>query len=128
MNLPKNSGVLGELESEIMEIVWRNPSSSVRAVLQQLERKRKVAYTTVMTVMSRLYDKGILKRKADTSGAYLYSPIQDKKHFFATASKKIINHLIRKFGDVAIAQFMDVIENHDSKKTARWRKKLKKIK
>ncbi len=125
--LKKNS-TLGELESEIMEIIWRSPHNSVRTVLTQLEKKRKVAYSTIMTVMTRLYDKGVLQRELDTSGVFWYRAVQDKQHFLASASKKIINRLIREFGDVAIAQFIDVIESSDVKRKARWHKKLKKIK
>lgn len=111
-----------------MEILWASPRSSVRTVLTQLEKKRKVAYNTVMTVMTRLYDKGILARASDASGAYWYHPIQKKEYFLAATSKKIINRLVNEFGEIAIAQFMDVIERNDVKKIARWRKKLKKIK
>ncbi len=128
MDLLKNNSALGELESEIMEVIWRSSRNSVRTVLTQLEKKRKVAYSTIMTVMTRLYDKGILARESDVSGAYWYHPVQDKEHFLASASKKIINRLVREFGEIAIAQFMDVIESTDAKKIARWRKKLKKIK
>ncbi len=128
MNLLKNNSTLGELESEIMEIIWRSPHSSVRTVLTKLEKKRKVAYNTIMTVMTRLYDKGILARESDASGVYWYRPIQDKEHFLASASKKIIHRLVNEFGAIAIAQFIDVIESSDSKRKARWHKKLKKIK
>lgn len=122
-----SKNILGELETEIMEIIWKRPGSSVRAVLNQLEKKRKVAYTTVMTVMSRLHDKGILKREAYPTGAYLYAPVQNKERFLAAASKKAIDRLIKEFGNVAIAQFLDVMENYDAKKTAQWRRKLKNI-
>ncbi len=128
MDLLKNNNTLGELESEIMEIIWRSPQSSVRTVLTQLEKKRKVAYSTIMTVMTRLYDKGVLRRELDASGVFWYRSVQDKQHFLASASKKIINRLIREFGDIAIAQFIDVIESGDSKRKTRWHKKLRKIK
>lgn len=118
---------LGKLEAEIMEVLWERGSSSVRGVLNVLKKKREVAYTTVMTVMSRLYKKGLLKRKLDQSGAYIYTPKQDRQSFFASHSKKAIQGIIQEFGDVAVAQFIDIIEAKDFKNAKEWRKKLKKI-
>ncbi len=123
----ENMKVLGELESEIMEIVWENDQASVRFVLSQLEKKRKIAYTTVMTVMARLHDKGVLKRKMDKSGAFVYVPIKDKKSFLANASEKIIKNFLKEYGEVAVAQFVDVIETYDTKQSAEWKNKLKKL-
>lgn len=118
---------LGELEAEVMEIIWQLSSASVREVLTRIRKKKKVAYTTIMTVMARLHDKGILKRELDDNGAYIYAAIQDKEKFLAVTSKKVIRCLLRDFGDVAVAQFIDIMENGDSEKLKEWRRKLKKI-
>lgn len=118
---------LGQLEAEIMEIMWDLKKASVREVLKKLRRKRKIAYTTVMTVMSRLFEKDILKRKLNDSGAYIYTPTQDKQSFLTTASKNVINGLIEDFGEVAVAQFIDIVENTDAKNLEELRKKLKKL-
>lgn len=122
-----NIKILGDLESEIMEIVWSIGQASVRDVLSELEKKRKIAYTTVMTVMSRLHEKGILKRKMDKSGAFLYLPIKDKKSFLAQASEKILKNFFREYGDVAVAQFVDIIETSDAKRSGEWKNKLKEL-
>lgn len=120
--------LFGKLEAEIMESVWQLKSASVRDVLNTIKRKPKPAYTTIMTVMVRLCDKGILKRKVSEHDAYIYTPVQDKQDFFASASKKIISGLINDFGeDIAIAQFMDVLENGNIKKSKEWQQKLKEI-
>lgn len=117
--------ILGELEEEIMETVWMTGSVSVRDVLCQLEKRKKIAYTTVMTVMSRLYDKGILKRKMDKSGAFVYLPVKDKKSFLAQASEKIIKNFLKEYGEVAVAQFVDIIETSDTLQSAGWKNKLR---
>lgn len=52
---------LGPFEARVMEILWRSPECTVRDVKRKLARKR--AYTTVMTTMSRLYEKGLLQRR-----------------------------------------------------------------
>ena len=80
-----------------------------------------------MTVMARLCDKRILKRRLKDD-AYIYTPVRDKKSFSASVSRKIINGLINEFGeDIAVAQFIDIIENSDIKKSTQWRRKLKTI-
>ena len=64
---------LGELEADIMTVVWRLGSASVKDVFEQLYPAKRLAYTTIMTVMSRLANKGVLKQ--DRSGtAYIYTP------------------------------------------------------
>lgn len=119
---------LGELETRVMELVWKLGPVSVRDVLNNINCcDRKLAYTTVMTVMSRLYEKGILKRESKND-AYIYTAVQDKKSFVESISKTIIDNLISRFGaDVAVAGFMDVIEVSDKKTSKELRKKLKEI-
>ncbi len=121
----ENIKILGELESEIMEIVWAHEQASVRLVLSELEKKKKIAYTTIMTVMARLYNKGILKRKMDQGGAFVYVPTRDKKTFWASASEKIIKGFLKEYGDVAVAQFLDIIDASDAKHSAEWKDKLR---
>ncbi len=128
MKIFKNKKLFGELESEIMEILWEKNRASVRDVFEILAKKRKIAYTTVMTVMSRLHDKGLLARELDQSGAYIYAPSLDKKTYLENTSKKAITSLIQKFGDIAVAQFIDLIEEGNTKHMKEWKKKLKKIK
>lgn len=117
--------ILGELESEIMEVAWKIGPASVRDVLSRLAKRKPIAYTTVMTVMSRLHDKGILRRKMDKSGAFVYLPVKDKMSFLSAASEKIIKNFLKEYGDVAVAQFVDIIETADTKQSAEWKNKLK---
>jgi predicted transcriptional regulator len=63
---------LGELEAVIMDRMWAiDGSASVREVLEQLQRQRHIAYTTVMSTMDNLYRKGFLDRERD-GRAYRY--------------------------------------------------------
>ena len=62
--------VLGDLEAEIMECVGQMGSASVRDVHEVLLGRRHIAYTTVMTVMSRLAEKGLLARRQDGRRVY----------------------------------------------------------
>jgi len=60
---------LGPLETDVMEIVWREGASNVREVAGRLGRP--LAYTTVMTTLDRLYKKGLLDRRKDER-AFIY--------------------------------------------------------
>jgi len=74
---------LGELEAAVMDRLWSwNRPASVREVLDELNRKRDLAYTTVMTVMDNLYRKGLLARERD-GRAYLYRPTASREEHTA---------------------------------------------
>jgi predicted transcriptional regulator len=62
---------LGPLEVDVMEMIWTFGASCVRDVVGRMERK--LAYTTVMTTLDRLYKKGLLEREM-TDRAFVYSP------------------------------------------------------
>jgi predicted transcriptional regulator len=95
--------VLGPLEADIMRAVWAAKKPvSVRDVLAALNRGRgdALAYTTVMTVMSRLAEKEILRRKPE-GRAYVYEAAAKDAAAIAVRS------IVRDFGDAAVAQFVD---------------------
>jgi predicted transcriptional regulator len=71
------SKILTEQELEIMKIVWELETATVREVYETLLRRRKIAYTTVMTMMNILEEKGYLKKRADDK-AHVYRPSQPK--------------------------------------------------
>ncbi len=55
---------LGDLETEIMNVIWKSKGSiSVKEVALKIREDRQVAYTMVMTVMERIKDKGLLSRE-----------------------------------------------------------------
>ncbi|WP_074467038.1 BlaI/MecI/CopY family transcriptional regulator [Streptomyces sp. WMMB 322] len=74
---------LGELEDAVMTRVWRwNRPVTVREVLEDLRDDRSIAYTTVMTVMDNLHQKGWLRRRQD-GRAYLYEPVSTRAAYSA---------------------------------------------
>jgi len=103
--LKPKKNVLAEQELEIMKIVWRRGSATVRDVYEELLGQRKIAYTTVMTMMGILEQKGFLKKSADER-AYLYTPAQPQrevvgsmvqdfvKRVFNGSAKPLLVHLI----------------------------------
>ncbi|MEM8929952.1 MAG: BlaI/MecI/CopY family transcriptional regulator [Acidobacteriota bacterium] len=70
---------LTEQELEIMKVIWQAPDAvTVRDVYEVLLERRKVAYTTVMTMMGILEKKGHLTREK-AGRAYCYRPVRSRK-------------------------------------------------
>lgn len=88
MRLP--STTLTEQELEIMKIVWARGTATVRDVYETILEQRKVAYTTVMTMMKILEQKGHLKKTA-VDKAYVYEPTRPKQ--------QVITGMVRDFVD-----------------------------
>jgi hypothetical protein len=68
--------ILGDLEAEIMEYVWARPAEqgvTVREVFEAISTQRHIAYTTVMSTMSRLAKKQVLRVTTEQT-AYRYTP------------------------------------------------------
>ena len=74
---------LGELEAAIMDRLWTwQQPATVREVLTDLSGERKLAYTTVMTVLDNLHRKGVVAREPD-GRAFRYTPVQDRAEYSA---------------------------------------------
>src|SRR3989441_4789246 len=82
--------VLTSQELEIMKIVWKSGASTVRDVYETMLEQRRIAYTTVMTMMNILEQKGYLK-KSQKDRAYVYQA--------ARPQKQVIRGMVREFVD-----------------------------
>lgn len=107
--------VLGDLEADIMELLWQESPASVREIHRQLSDGRDIAYTTVMTVMSRLADKGLLKRR-QSGRAYLYAPAQSREEFCSETVGTVMKGLLGGFGEPVLSQFVDTVSAEDASK------------
>lgn len=103
--------MFGELEELIMEALWKLGSGTVRDIYNLVTKKRELAYTTVMTVMTRLVSKKILCRKELPDGSYLYKPRTSREDLYAKTSRAFLGEIFKKFGTVAVAQFIDILED-----------------
>lgn len=83
---------LHELEAAIMDVVWSRQlrSFAVSDVLAVLEQQREIAYTTVMTTVARLHDKGLLARERDGK-RYLYSPKLSREQFLQSTAREVLD-------------------------------------
>jgi predicted transcriptional regulator len=106
---------LGELEKQIMDILWKQKECSTRDVLAILEKDKKLAYTTVATILHRLHVKGLLSREDSASG-YIYSPKVSRENYTKNVASSFIKTFINSFGDTAIASFADSIDKLPEKK------------
>jgi len=97
---------LGPLEKKVMQAIWEKKCSSVRSVLEEISKEKKVAYTTIMTVMTRLVDKSILERTKEGK-SYCYQPKETKQNFVSELVHQTMNNFINKFGEEAVVAFMD---------------------
>jgi predicted transcriptional regulator len=101
--------VFGDLEADIMEIIWSLGSASVRDVCRRINLDRPLAYTTIMTVMSRLAKKGVLL-KEKVGPAYVYVPVDSKESFTRSAASRILQSLFRDFTLDTMAQLVESVE------------------
>lgn len=99
---------LHELEAAIMDAIWRRnlTSFAVSDVLALLEKRRTIAYTTVMTTIARLYDKGLLKRTRDGK-RYLYSPKLTREQFLESTAREVLDGAVD--GSQAMAMLVEKV-------------------
>ena len=81
---------LSAAELEVMKVLWEKEAAAVKEVQQELSHKKAWQYTTVLTFIVRLYNKGYLKRKKEGM-AYIYSP--------ALPEKKTMGKMVEDFVD-----------------------------
>ena len=109
----------GELELAIMEIVWAQSPVTVRDVLTALRSQgRSLAYTTVMTIMGRLVEKGWLA--TDKQGrAYRYHAVRSRAEARADSVGSVLRVLLQDFGELTLSQFVKEVDRVDPTHLAR---------
>ena len=97
---------LHELEAEVMDEVWRHDEISVRELMEIVNRRARSprAYTTYMTIMARLDEKGLLKRRREGK-ADRYSAVYGRDEYRELRAGAEVSALVSEFGDVALAHF-----------------------
>lgn len=97
---------LDELESEVMEEVWRRRQASVREVMDALNAvaRKKRAYTTYMTIMARLDGKGVLERTRKGKTDF-YRPVYSRDRYTDLRAEAEVDSLVDQFGEVALGHF-----------------------
>lgn len=91
-----------------MKVVWERDTVTVRDVYEALLERRKVAYTTVMTMMKILEQKKYLK-KTQAERAFVYRPAQPKRQVIGDMVREFVN---RVFNGSAEPLLVHLVEEH----------------
>lgn len=98
---------LGSLEAEIMEILWRhNGWLTAPEVHQQLNKNRNLAYTTVSTVLIRLWNKHLLERQRE-GRAQAYCAVMSREEFAAARMTEVLGRIDDRPG--VLTRFVDAL-------------------
>jgi predicted transcriptional regulator len=115
--------VLGPLEGRIMRAVWSGlvgPAFTVRDVQAVTA---ELAYTTLMTTLSRLAEKGVLTQtRVPHQRAFEYRAAGSPTEFLATASRNYAGRMLEQFGDAALAAFAAQLDGLPKEQRDRLRK------
>ena len=112
MARPRSKGPTpGELE--VLQYIWEHGPCTVRDVMTALNEERPRAYTTVMTMMKIMVDKGYLARRKD-GGSFVYRPLVAEK---ATTGRMLRDLVKRAFNGSAAATALHLLESEDLDRT-----------
>lgn len=102
--------LLGPLEAACMRALWRRAPATVAEVLERINTRHDppLAYTTVMTVLSRLHEKGHVTRERQGRG-YAYTPVFSEDELVDALSRREVDQLVDRYGDVALAHFAETL-------------------
>lgn len=105
---------LGALESELMERLWERGETSVRDL--HVELAPRLAYTTIMTTLDRLFKKGLLERRL-SGRAFFYKPKIGKEHYNHQLTQHLVGIAMQESGsrEAVLSSFVDYISESDRK-------------
>lgn len=102
--------VVGELEARILEVVWARGTATVKEVTEALGPNAHPK--TVMTIMNRMVEKGLLNRKMLGQGrTFTYDAATGRETFMSQVVSRVIAGLMADFGQPAMAHFVDGINS-----------------
>ena len=105
---------LGALESEVMDLIWKGGEISVREVHEQMQGR--LAYTTLMTTLDRLYKKGLLSRRKQGK-AYYYTPILTEQQYQASLTSHFFGMVLQDRDNslAVLSRFVEAVSETDEK-------------
>jgi len=93
-------------ELELMKIIWRRESATVRDVYEELLEHRKIAYTTVMTALKTLEQKGYL-RTVQHDRAYVYQPTKPKNQVIKGMVREFVNRVFNGSAEPLVVHLIE---------------------
>ena len=116
---------LGPLEQEVMACIWRKKICTARDVVECLSQDREIAYNTVQTIMTRLVDKALLKRKLEGK-THVYKPAAKQKNILSSLINQTMGSFTGQFGEEALIAFVDGLDDISEETRQKLIKKLQK--
>src|SRR5437660_5070692 len=104
---------LGTLERDVMALAWEQPEINVRECCERLGSR--IAYTTVMTTMDRLFKKGLLERRK-AGRAFVYRAGATRQEMEGAVATELVQSLLRRDGSepLPILSFLvDAVSERD---------------
>jgi BlaI family penicillinase repressor len=102
---------LPDAESDVLAALYEMKSGTARDVRQALESRRPMAHASVATLLGRLEQRGLVKRrKADTGKAFIYQPTTARPRAFAASLKRAVDIVERGFGGSSVALIASLFE------------------
>lgn len=113
---------LGPLERRVMMELWKRGARTVSETVDSLNATsdHKLAYTTVMTILVRLHEKGYVTRQA-RGRSYVYAPAMDEASLTASVGRRELSRLIQRYGASSLARFAEDLSAPISDLAARLR-------
>ena len=106
--------VLGELETAVMELLWREAGLTVNQVEERLQRRRKIAHTTVLTTLDRMHRKGYLTREKNRK-AFVYAPRYTREEFERGLAQEVLGALLGGLGEPVLSTFVELVGKDEAK-------------
>jgi predicted transcriptional regulator len=106
--------VLGELETSVMELLWRDAGLTVNQVEERLQQRRQIAHTTVLTNLDRMHRKGYLTREKKGK-AFVYAPRYTREEFERGLAQEVLGALLGGLGEPVLSTFVELIGEDDAK-------------
>lgn len=97
---------LSKLEENIMDIIWELKKCPIREIKNKLDRTRKLAYTTVATIVQRLEKKGVLSRTKQGC-EICYCPKITKEEYSKGIASSFVKKMQDSFGNIALVSFAE---------------------
>ncbi len=111
LELRRALALLGPLEGRLMKLIWSRRVRETFTVRDVLALTPHLAYTTVMTTLNRLADKGLLQvTKVAPNQAHEYRARGGVAEFLTSSGRGEVDRLVERYGDAALAAFADRLD------------------
>lgn len=112
---------LGSLQSQTLGILSRRGPSTVREVVERFPQRERPAYTTIMTVLAKLHEKGLAGRTKDGKG-FVYEALYAPEELRDRMAQHLVRELVDDFGDVALAHLASALSATDRRRLEKLRR------